>query len=86
MTTIERTKARSMRAWAISILDETGAIRECEEHCWIRDRADPHAREKAYDIARSHPPSGSTAAEAAAALDDVLDGIGDVCPECLPEG
>jgi hypothetical protein len=31
------------------------------------------------------PPPGSTATEAVAALNDVLDGIGDVCPECLPE-
>jgi hypothetical protein len=83
--TIKRKKARTLRGWAISVLDEAGAIRECEEHCWIQDRADPHARERAFDMARSDPPPGSTATEAVAALDDVLDGIGDVCPECLPE-
>ncbi|UEM18069.1 hypothetical protein J4G43_052375 (plasmid) [Bradyrhizobium barranii subsp. barranii] len=85
MTPMERTKMRSLRAWAISVLDEAGAIRECEEHCWIQDRADPHARERAFDMARSHPPLGSTAKEAIAAIDGVLEGIGEVCPECLPE-
>jgi len=35
------------RRWAISILLEAGAIRECEEHGWMRDRSDPHARERA---------------------------------------
>ncbi|MET0409615.1 MAG: hypothetical protein ABW006_14740 [Hyphomicrobium sp.] len=84
-TTMQRTKARTLRGWAISVLDEAGAIRECEEHCWIRDRADPHARKRAFDFARSDPPSGATAAEAVAALDDLLSEMGDVCPECLPE-
>jgi hypothetical protein len=76
---------RTLRGWAISVLDEVGAIRECEEHCWIQDRADPHAREQAFDIARSDPPPGSDAAQAEAALGDVLNEIGDTCPECLPE-
>jgi hypothetical protein len=33
--TIERNRARTLRRWAISVLDEAGAIRECEAHCWI---------------------------------------------------
>ena len=31
---------------AIMVLHEAGAIRECEVHGWIQDRADPHARQK----------------------------------------
>ncbi|MCK1439743.1 hypothetical protein [Bradyrhizobium sp. 15] len=27
---------RTLRGWAISVLHETGAIRECEEHGWER--------------------------------------------------
>jgi hypothetical protein len=42
----------TLRGWAISVLQEAGAIRECEEHGWMQDRADPHARERAFDIAR----------------------------------
>ena len=38
---------RTLRGWAISVLQEAGAIRECEEHGWMKDRADPHSRELA---------------------------------------
>jgi hypothetical protein len=31
------------------VLQEAGAIHECEEHGWAKDRADPHARERALD-------------------------------------
>src|SRR5690348_11105664 len=54
----QRRTIRSLQGWAISVLLEAGAIRECEEHGWMRDRADPHARERAFDIARQHPPPG----------------------------
>jgi hypothetical protein len=48
----KRPAIRTLRGWAISVLQEAGAIRECEEHCWIQDCADPHARECALTIAR----------------------------------
>ena len=35
---------RTIEGWARSVLIEVGAIRECEEHGWMRYRADPHAR------------------------------------------
>ena len=80
---IERRPAiRTLRGWAIDVLQEAGAIRECEEHGWMRERADPHARERAFDIARRDPPTGVSADEAAAEVRDVLDSIGDTCPEC----
>jgi hypothetical protein len=59
-------------------------IRECEEHGWATDRADPHAREHAFDIARQDPPSGVSPDDAVAEVRQVLDSIGDTCPECLP--
>ncbi|WP_433994920.1 hypothetical protein, partial [Bradyrhizobium japonicum] len=50
LTTSERRPViRTLRGWAIHVLQETGAIRECEEHGWMQDRADPHARERAFD-------------------------------------
>jgi hypothetical protein len=73
-----------LRGWAISVLQEAGAILECEEHGWIQDRADPHARERAFDIARQDPPLGISSEAAAVAIFGVLDGIGDSCPECPP--
>jgi hypothetical protein len=39
-----------------SVLLEAGAIRECEEHGWMQDRADPNASERALVIARQNPP------------------------------
>ena len=38
---------RTIEGWARLILLEAGAIRECEEHGWMRDRSDSHARERA---------------------------------------
>ncbi|SCB53818.1 hypothetical protein GA0061098_102125 [Bradyrhizobium shewense] len=76
---------RTLSGWAISVLLEAGAVRECEEHGWMRDRADPHARERALAIARENPPPGVTAVQADAEIRDVLDSFGDTCPECPPE-
>lgn len=76
---------RTLRGWAISVLLEAGAIRECEEHGWMQDRADPHAHERAFDIARQDPPNGVSAEAAAVEIAEVLELIGDSCPECPPE-
>jgi hypothetical protein len=76
---------RTLRGWAIFVLQEAGAIRECEEHGWMQDRADPHARERAFEIARRDPPSAASSEVTHAELHDVLDSIGDACPECPPE-
>ncbi|WP_426440586.1 hypothetical protein [Bradyrhizobium genosp. P] len=61
-----RPAIRSLRGWAISALNEAGAIRECETHGWMQDRADPHARERAFEIARLDPPPGVSAQAASA--------------------
>jgi hypothetical protein len=85
MTKEKRTAIRTLRGWAISVLNEAGAIRECEEHGWAQDRADPHARERAIDLARLAPPTGISAEKAVEEIRDVLDSIGDTCPECPPD-
>jgi hypothetical protein len=56
----QRPAIRTLEGWAISVLLEVGAIRECEEHGWMQDRTDPHAREQAFDLARSDPPAGAS--------------------------
>ena len=76
---------RTVGGWARLVLLEVGAIRECEEHGWMRDRSDPHARERALFIARQDPPFGISSERAIAAIRDVLDTIGDTCPERPPE-
>lgn len=85
MTKQRRPAIRTLRGWAIRVLQEAGAIRECEEHGWMQDRADPYARERAFDIARQDPPADVSPQAAEAAIRDVLDSIGDSCPECAPD-
>jgi hypothetical protein len=80
-----RPAIRTLRGWAIYVLQEAGAIRECEAHGWMQDRADARAQERAFDIARRNPPAGVSTDEAAAEVRDVLDSIGDTCPECPPD-
>lgn len=84
MTKERRPAIRTLRGWAISALQEAGAIRECEEHGWMQDRTDPHARERGFEIARRDPPPGVSPQAAAVAIVEVLDSIGDACPECPP--
>jgi hypothetical protein len=85
MTKERRPAIRTLRSWAISVLHEVDAIRECEEHGWMQDRADPHARERAFAIARQDPSSGVSPDRAVAAVRDMLGSIGDTCPECPPD-
>lgn len=82
MTKERRPAIRTLRGWAINVLQEAGAILECEEHGWAKDRADLHARDRAIDLARMYPLTGVSADEAAAEVRDVLASIGDTCPEC----
>jgi hypothetical protein len=84
-TTEKRQAIRTHRGWAISVLQEAHAIHECEYHGWAKDRADPHARDHAVDIALQHPPADLTPDAAEAEVREVLDSIGDICPECPPE-
>jgi hypothetical protein len=76
---------RILDRWAISVLLEVGAIKECEEHGWMQDRTDPHARERAFDLARRHPPPGVSSPAASIAIAEALDSISDTCPECPSE-
>ncbi|MDI4239277.1 hypothetical protein OZ411_41535 [Bradyrhizobium sp. Arg237L] len=86
MTREPRAAIRTLQGWAIAVLQESGAIRECEEHGWMQDRADPHARDRAFGMAREYPPPGVSSQTAAIAIAEVLDSIGDTCPECPPDG
>ena len=85
MTSERRPAIRTLRGWAIDVLQNAGAIRECEQHGWMQDRADPHAWERAIDIARENPPAGVSPDAAAAEVRYVLNSIGDTCPECPPD-
>jgi hypothetical protein len=80
-----RAAIRTLKGWATSVLPEAGAIRECEEHGWMIDRADPQAHDRTFDIARRDPPPGISLKAAAVVIAEVLESIGDTCPECLTD-
>jgi hypothetical protein len=48
----------------------------------MRGRSDPHPRERAVEAARHDPPTGVSPDAAVAEVREVLDSIGDLCPEC----
>jgi hypothetical protein len=77
-----RPAIRTLRGWAIMVLRDSGAISECEYHGWMQDRSDPHARDRAIEMARHDPPPGLSPDAAASQVREVLESIGDSCPEC----
>ena len=46
MTGEPRPAIRTLRGRTIHVLQEAGGIRECEEHAWMQESADPHTRER----------------------------------------
>jgi hypothetical protein len=50
-----RPTIRTLRGWAISVLQDAGAIRECEEHGWMQDRRSTRPRARL----RRRPPESA---------------------------
>ena len=73
---------RNLKGWALGTLIEHHAVRRCEHHGHALDRADPDARNRAREAAWNNPFPGTTPEESQAAIDEILAGIGDTCPEC----
>ena len=80
MTKERRPSIQTLRGWAVSVLQEAGTVRECETHGWMRDKADPHARDRAFDVARRDPPPGVSSEDAVVAIAEVLDGTATPAP------
>ena len=73
---------RTLEGWALGTLIEHGAVRECEHHGHMRDRADPGAWNRAREYARQSPFPGTSAEASLKAMDEIMRSIGDTCPEC----
>ena len=73
---------RTLRGWGIALLLETRAIRECIDHSHLCDATDPEAWRLARQVASTDPFVGASPAEAVAAIEDIMNSIGDTCPEC----
>jgi hypothetical protein len=83
-TSIEsgRPAYRTLQGWALGTLVEQHAVRECDHHGHVLDRADPEARSRSREYAWNHPFPGTSPEASVAAIEDVLQSIGDTCPEC----
>jgi hypothetical protein len=73
---------RTVQGWALGTLIEQGAVVECEHHGHRRDRGDPDALNRAREEAWRNPFPGVTVEACLAAIEDVMRGIGDTCPDC----
>ena len=51
----------------------------------LDDRADPQAHDRAFDIAHRDTPSDIPSKAAVVVIAEVLESIGDTCPECPPD-
>jgi len=81
-TTKRRPEFQTLEGWAIGILLSAGAIRECDDHGYMKDRADPHARDEAFRKAGEEAFAGLSPDQAVAFVRDLLNSIGDTCPDC----
>ena len=72
----------TLQGWALGILIEHGVVTECEHHGHRRDRADPEAWNRAREVAWHDPFPDATPEACVKAMQEVLRGIGDTCPDC----
>jgi hypothetical protein len=77
-----RSAYRTLDGWALGVLMEQGAVTECEDHGHRRDRSDPEAWNRAREEARLDPFPGTTAEVSVAAINEVMNSIGETCPDC----
>jgi hypothetical protein len=73
---------RTLDGWALSLLMEHGAVAECDAHGHRRNRSDPDAWNRAREEARLAPFAGTTPDVSVAAIDEVMNSIGETCPDC----
>src|SRR5262245_39561183 len=73
---------QTIEGWVLGVLLEVHAVTECQEHGFYRDLGDPDALRQAKEIAVSEPFRSASPAETAAAIETVIQSIGDICPSC----
>jgi hypothetical protein len=73
---------RALAGWALGTLLEQHAVRECEYHGHVRDRGDPEAWNRARAQAWHSPFPGTSPEASLKAINEVMETIGDTCPEC----
>jgi hypothetical protein len=84
MTKQRRPAIRTLRGWALAVLQEAGAVHECEEHGWAQDRADPTPANAPSTSPIKNRRTASPRTRPSRKVRDVFASIGDTCPECAP--
>jgi len=77
-----RNDRETLEMWATGLLLEAHAIAACPDHGYMRLRHSHHAIDYAKDLAQHRKFSGKNKQERVAAVDEVLDALGDACPAC----
>jgi hypothetical protein len=80
--TAVRPAYRTLQGWALGTLIEQGAVTECDHHGHRRDRANPDAWNRAREAAWNDTFPGASPETCIKALEEVMRGIGDTCPDC----
>ena len=73
---------RTIDGWALGTFIDVGAVSECEHHGHRKDRSDPDAWTRAREEAWRHPFPGATPEACLEAMDEVMQSIGETCPDC----
>jgi hypothetical protein len=73
---------RTLQGWALGTLVDQGAVTECDDHGHRKDQSDPDAWTRARAEAWAFPFPGATPEACLKALDEVMQSIGDTCPDC----
>jgi hypothetical protein len=82
LSRVPRAGYRTLEGWALGTLIENRAVTECDDHGHRRDKADPDALNHAREEAWRNPFPGQTPEAGLLALDEIMQSIGDSCPNC----
>ena len=75
-------KAVQIENWATDTLLRANLIAACPDHGYMRLRFNHAALDYVHALAEHSPFPGISAGRAREAIDEVLDGLSDDCPDC----
>ena len=79
---LTQTAYRTLHGWALGTLIEQHAVSECSNHGHRKDKSDPEAWSHALEEATQHPFPGASTGQCVAEMEEIMQSIGDTCPDC----
>ena len=73
---------RTLHGWALGTLIEQHAVSECSDHGHRKNKSDPEAWGHAMEVAQQHPFPGASPQQCIAEMEEIMQSIGDSCPDC----